>query len=440
MEKTLVLFAQLAKIDEAKREVWGIATAEVVDKEGEIFDYESSKPYFKGWSDEISKATDGKSLGNVREMHEPSAVGKLVDLTFDDDLKQIRVAAKIVDDAAWKKCAEGVYTGFSIGGRYAKAWKDGEFTRFTAIPAEISVVDNPCVPTAHFTAVKADGTFEVRKFATPAVVKTAEPIKKDMYSVSNFAALLQSLVYLQMDAEFEAEYEGDKSKIPAALCTWVKDGAAILAQMTEEELAELLSTMKAVEAKFGKKGAKLSAATKKHLDGIQKCMDDAQDHLDALGKDDMSASVPIEIEKSSAATPQIQQGETEMLTAEEKSQLDAATAAVASLKTGQDEIAKSLTAMTGILGKLAGIESTPAASLVRTAVPTITVTKSNDTHQREEQTGALSAEETELTRDMTAEEVHKLTPGQRDKRYMALTKLAYTKPKEVYHTPSRGGL
>jgi hypothetical protein len=162
--KSMNLFAQIAKIDESKHEVWGVATAEVVDKEGEIFDYESSKPYFKNWSDEIAKATDGKSLGNVREMHEPSAVGKLVAIAFDDDLKQIRVGARIVDGVAWQKCTLGVYTGFSIGGAYVKAWKDGEYVRFTASPVEISVVDNPCVPGAHFTAVKADGTCEVRKF------------------------------------------------------------------------------------------------------------------------------------------------------------------------------------------------------------------------------------------------------------------------------------
>jgi hypothetical protein len=162
--KSMNLFAQIAKIDESKHEVWGVATAEVVDKEGEIFDYDSSKPYFKNWSDEISKATDGKSLGNVREMHVPSAVGKLVAIAFDDDMKQIRVGACIVDGVAWQKCILGVYTGFSIGGAYVKSWKDGEFVRFTANPIEISVVDNPCVPGAHFTAVKADGTCEVRKF------------------------------------------------------------------------------------------------------------------------------------------------------------------------------------------------------------------------------------------------------------------------------------
>jgi hypothetical protein len=171
--KSMNLFAQIAKIDELLHEVWGVATAEIVDKEGEIFDYESSKPYFKLWSDEISKATDGKSLGNVREMHEPSAVGKLVAIAFDDDLKQIRVGARIVDSVAWQKCMLGVYTGFSIGGAYVKAWKDGEYVRFTANPVEISVVDNPCVPGAHFTAVKTDGTCEVRKFTAAAGTQQA---------------------------------------------------------------------------------------------------------------------------------------------------------------------------------------------------------------------------------------------------------------------------
>src|SRR5258708_18275597 len=97
-------------------------------------------------------------------MHAPDAVGRLVCIEFDDELKQVNSGVKIVDEGAWQKCAQGVYTGFSIGGTYVKAWEDGEFVRFTANPAEISVVDNPCVPSAHFTAVKTDGTCEVRKF------------------------------------------------------------------------------------------------------------------------------------------------------------------------------------------------------------------------------------------------------------------------------------
>jgi hypothetical protein len=226
--KSMNLFAQIAKIDEAKHEVWGIATAEIVDKEGEIFDYESSKPYFKRWSDEISKATDGKSLGNVREMHEPSAVGKLVAIAFDDDLKQIRVGARIVDGVAWQKCMLGVYTGFSIGGAYVKAWKDGEYVRFTASPVEISVVDNPCVPGAHFTAVKADGTCEVRKFSHAASAQTKKIPGDPRFGVKTGD---QSTM---LEANDKAQLEKARASSASAL--------AKLAEM-EQEVAGLRSEM-----------------------------------------------------------------------------------------------------------------------------------------------------------------------------------------------------
>jgi hypothetical protein len=208
--KSLKLFAQLAKIDESRQEVWGVATAEVVDKDGEIFDYASSKPYFEAWSAEIAKATDGKSLGNVREMHVNSAVGKLVAIEFDDALKQISVGARIIDDAAWQKCVQGVYTGFSIGGQYMKAWDDGEFVRFTAKPAEISVVDNPCVPSAHFTAVKTDGSCEFRKFKTGEQTQMLETKDKEQlekahaYSasaLSKVAEVEKSVVQLRDEME-----------------------------------------------------------------------------------------------------------------------------------------------------------------------------------------------------------------------------------------------
>ena len=140
-----------------RREVWGIATEEQPDRDKEILDYLTSEPYFKAWSHDIEKRTDGQSLGNVREMHQLVAAGKLISIEFDDTAKQIRIGAKIVDDQAWNKCWERVYTGFSIGGKYIKTWTDPHnsgLTRYTANPMEISVVDLPCLPTATFDAVK----------------------------------------------------------------------------------------------------------------------------------------------------------------------------------------------------------------------------------------------------------------------------------------------
>jgi hypothetical protein len=163
----LDLFLPLAKVDLDRRLVTGVATAETPDRSGEIFDYASSKPYFEKWSAEAAAATGGKSFGAVRAMHTPIAAGKLTDIAFDDNTKRITVVAKIVDDDEWRKVQEGVYTGFSQGGRYVKRWADPDsgLTRCTADPHEISLVDLPCVRDATFDVVK-DGVVEKRSFAS----------------------------------------------------------------------------------------------------------------------------------------------------------------------------------------------------------------------------------------------------------------------------------
>ena len=163
------LFLPLAKVDLDRRLVTGVATAETPDRSGEIFDYASSKPYFEKWSAEAEAASGGKSLGAVRAMHGSVAAGKLTDIAFDDDAKRITVVAKVVDDDEWRKVQEGVYTGFSQGGRYVKRWADSDtgLTRYTAEPHEISLVDLPCVPDATFDVVK-DGAVEKRGFASRA--------------------------------------------------------------------------------------------------------------------------------------------------------------------------------------------------------------------------------------------------------------------------------
>lgn len=167
--KALSLFIPIAKIDEEKRVVYGVATAESPDRAGEICDYKTTKPFFEKWSSEFETNTNGKSLGNVRSMHNAVAAGKVTSISYDDPRKRIEIAAKIVDDGEWNKVLEGVYTGFSQGGRYVRRWKDdadGGLTRYTADPTEVSLVDLPCLPEATFTVMKADGSQEDRHFKT----------------------------------------------------------------------------------------------------------------------------------------------------------------------------------------------------------------------------------------------------------------------------------
>lgn len=157
-------FIPIFKADETQRLVYGVMASEEKDKAGEIFDYASSKPYVKAWAEGFERATDGKSVGNVRAQHGHIAAGKLIGITLDDQNKRILVVAKIVDPEEWNKVQQGVYTGFSIGGSYVRRWPDGTATRYTARPAEVSIVDSPCNTSATFTLVKANGATEEKSF------------------------------------------------------------------------------------------------------------------------------------------------------------------------------------------------------------------------------------------------------------------------------------
>jgi hypothetical protein len=177
MSKKARVFVPLTKVDEEQRLVYGRITQEILDKSGEVMDYETSKPNFQKWSDEFDQKTGGLSKGNLRVMHGLNVAGKLTDIAFDDEEKAIDVCAKVVDDGEWEKVLEGCYTGFSVGGRYGKKWNDtvdGQMVkRYTAVPGEVSLVDDPCVGTATFDCVKADGSVMQKMFK--AAGEQAEP-------------------------------------------------------------------------------------------------------------------------------------------------------------------------------------------------------------------------------------------------------------------------
>ena len=102
------IFAPLTKVDVERREVWGVLVEERVDKSQEIFDYATSKAHFEKWNDDFSKATEGKSVGNLRSMHTNIAAGKFISMEYDDANKRVIVGAKVVDDTEWNKVLEDV--------------------------------------------------------------------------------------------------------------------------------------------------------------------------------------------------------------------------------------------------------------------------------------------------------------------------------------------
>jgi hypothetical protein len=152
------------KINKEKRIVTGIATADNVDLADDIVNFDASVEAFSNW------------VGNIREMHSPIAVGKLVDwkpvpVQHNNQTYQgIEVSVYISKGAenTWQKILDGTLRGFSIGGMVQdrktrfmeKLGRNiNEILRYSL--GELSVVDNPCNPAGMFAMIKSvDGRLE----------------------------------------------------------------------------------------------------------------------------------------------------------------------------------------------------------------------------------------------------------------------------------------
>ena len=156
------------KVDIEKRIVSGFASLDNVDKQYDIVTTEASMSAF------------AKFRGNIREMHQPSAVGKMISFKeekyFDPESKKfykgIYVSTYISKGAqdAWEKVLDGTYTGFSIGGRMNK-WDDAyneELDKAIRIIkdydlVELSLVDSPANQFASIMSVeKVDGVDTIK--------------------------------------------------------------------------------------------------------------------------------------------------------------------------------------------------------------------------------------------------------------------------------------
>src|SRR5436190_18664559 len=103
--KMMRFYWPIAKVDGEQRMVWGYASTEAEDDQGEMI----SRAALAAALDDYMR------FANIREMHQPSAVGIATEAAIDD--KGLYLGAKIVDAEAWQKVVEGVYRGFSIGGK-----------------------------------------------------------------------------------------------------------------------------------------------------------------------------------------------------------------------------------------------------------------------------------------------------------------------------------
>jgi flagellin-like hook-associated protein FlgL len=157
--KGIKLSMPIAKVDQERRIVSGFATLDNVDKQGDIVPSEASLSAFK------------KFRGNLREMHQQIAVGKVVsfkeDKYFDPETKKfyngVYVSAYVSKGAqdTWEKVLDGTLTGFSIGGEIndAEDVYNEELDKSIRVIKdyelyELSLVDNPANQYANVISIE----------------------------------------------------------------------------------------------------------------------------------------------------------------------------------------------------------------------------------------------------------------------------------------------
>ena len=171
------LSVPFTKVNREKRTVSGFATLDNVDQTGDVVTAEASLKAFESFR------------GNLREMHQPLAVGKLVSFNpetyYDAKTKEfyngVYVTSYISKGAqdTWEKVLDGTLSGFSIGGKIKDSENEmnkstGETIRFIKEYdlVELSIVDSPANEMCNIVSIeKVNGQFIFKGIATNVVTE-----------------------------------------------------------------------------------------------------------------------------------------------------------------------------------------------------------------------------------------------------------------------------
>jgi len=177
-DNSIKLSMPIAKVDKEKRMVSGFATLDNVDKQSDIVPSDVSMKAFE------------RFRGNLREMHMPIAVGRVMSFKADKFYNKeenkfyngVYVDAYISKGAqdTWEKVLDGTLSGFSIGGsiketedqfspemdKTVRVIKDYDLS-------ELSLVDNPANQFANILSIqkKEDGTNTIDGFLSKMTVE-----------------------------------------------------------------------------------------------------------------------------------------------------------------------------------------------------------------------------------------------------------------------------
>ena len=208
----LHLSIPFTKVNRENRTVSGFATLDNVDQTGDVVTAEASVKAFENFR------------GNLREMHQSIAVGKVVSFkpeTYYDQKSQtfyngVYVTSYISKGAqdTWEKVLDGTLSGFSIGGKIKESDNEinkatGESVRFIKDYdlVELSIVDSPANELCNiFSIEKVNGQMVYKGIATEVVTENI------------FYCQESDSVFMSTEKTFESPVSGK----PAVLIGWVE--------------------------------------------------------------------------------------------------------------------------------------------------------------------------------------------------------------------------
>jgi hypothetical protein len=235
--------SKVEKTDDGHRMVSGYASTPCLDIDGEIISLDAMKSALPGYME----------WRNIRQMHQPLAIGVAKEANIDDVGLYLR--GKIVDANAIRLLDEGVLKGFSIGGK--KLSKKGNVITSLDL-VEISLVDRPANPECRIDAVKSAGSNKLQMFsraeddAPPATESETSWLRKTVERLLGGAATPPPRKPLTFQEDVGHEDDTDDVR-KAAEAKAKEDAAAKAAAETGafELDAEYVDMLKAAPSLFG---------------------------------------------------------------------------------------------------------------------------------------------------------------------------------------------
>jgi hypothetical protein len=201
------LAVPFTKVNREKRTVSGFATLDNLDQTGDVVTQEASMKAFENFR------------GNLREMHQPLAVGKVASFRpetfYDPTTKEfyngVYVDAYISKGAqdTWEKVLDGTLTGFSIGGKILES--DNEVNKSTGASVrfikdyalvELSIVDSPANELCNILSIeKVNGQMIFKGIAA------------DVKMENIFYCVDSDSVFMSTESEYLSPVTGKKTEL-----------------------------------------------------------------------------------------------------------------------------------------------------------------------------------------------------------------------------------